>query len=60
MNLKTYLSFSFFSGPVEEYRLPFEDEVGSHPSLEDMQQAVVNKKLRPKFRADWFAHPVRH
>ena len=59
MNLKTYLIFSLFSGPVEEYRLPFEDEVGSHPSLEDMQQAVVHKKIRPKFRADWFAHSVR-
>ncbi|XP_015773346.1 PREDICTED: activin receptor type-2B-like [Acropora digitifera] len=43
-------------GPIEEYRLPFEEEVGSHPSLEDMQLAVVHLKLRPKFREDWFAH----
>ena len=39
--------------------MPFEEEVGSHLSLEDMQQAVVHKKLRPKFRADWFHHNVR-
>ncbi|KAG9349401.1 hypothetical protein JZ751_027844, partial [Albula glossodonta] len=25
-------------GPVDEYTLPFEEEVGQHPSLEDMQE----------------------
>lgn len=50
---------SLLSGPVEDYQLPFEEEVGSHPSLEDMQQAVVHKKIRPRFRADWLTHPVR-
>ena len=49
----------FLSGPVDEYKLPFEEEVGSHPSLEDMQQVVVQKKIRPKFRPDWFVHSVR-
>lgn len=48
------------SGPVDEYRLPFEEEVGSHPSLEDMQQAVVHKKIRPTFRPDWSVHTVRY
>lgn len=52
----TFLS----SGPVDEYRLPFEEEVGSHPSLEDMQQAVVHKKIRPTFRPDWSVHTVRY
>lgn len=47
-----------FSGPVDEYRLPFEEEVGSHLSLEDMQQAVVQKKIRPKLRQDWYIHTV--
>ncbi|XP_068670639.1 activin receptor type-2B-like [Montipora foliosa] len=47
---------SAVDGPVEEYRLPFEEEVGSHPSTEDMQQAVVLKKMRPKFRIDWYSH----
>ena len=53
------LSISILSGPVDEYRLPFEEEIGSHPSLEDMQQAVVHKKIRPKLREDWFLHSVR-
>lgn len=30
--------------------LPFEDEVGQHPSLEDMQEVVVHSKLRPTLR----------
>ncbi|KAI2667943.1 Activin receptor type-2B [Labeo rohita] len=30
-----------------EYQLPFEEEVGQHPSLEDLQDAVVHKKMRP-------------
>lgn len=30
-----------------EYKLPFEEEVGIHPTLEELQDYVVNKKLRP-------------
>lgn len=44
------------SGPVDEYRVPFEEEVGLHPSLEDMQQAVSQKKIRPHIRQDWRVH----
>lgn len=44
-------------GPVEEYLLPFEEEVGQHPSLEDMQEAVVHKRLRPRIRDHWRKHP---
>lgn len=44
-------------GPVEEYLLPFEEEVGQHPSLEDMQEAVVHKKVRPRIRDHWRKHP---
>uniref|UniRef100_A0AAY4AW94 Serine/threonine-protein kinase receptor n=1 Tax=Denticeps clupeoides TaxID=299321 RepID=A0AAY4AW94_9TELE len=44
-------------GPVDEYMLPFEEEVGQHPSLEDMQEVVVHKKLRPKLRECWQKHP---
>ncbi|XP_065304494.2 activin receptor type-2B isoform X1 [Dermacentor albipictus] len=43
-------------GPVEEYMLPFEEEVGQHPSLEDMQEAVVHKKVRPRIRDHWRKH----
>lgn len=45
-------------GPVDEYMLPFEEEVGQHPSLEDMQEVVVHKKLRPTLRECWQKHPV--
>ncbi|XP_035249977.1 activin receptor type-2A isoform X2 [Anguilla anguilla] len=43
-------------GPVDEYMLPFEEEVGQHPSLEDMQEVVVHKKLRPPLRECWQKH----
>ncbi|XP_066519051.1 activin receptor type-2A isoform X1 [Hoplias malabaricus] len=43
-------------GPVDEYALPFEEEVGQHPSLEDMQEMVVHKKLRPTLREYWQKH----
>eukprot|EP00795_Rhopilema_esculentum_P014417 gene14417-5471_t len=39
-----------------EYKLPFEEEVGLHPSIEAMQDVVVDKKLRPKIRGEWRAH----
>lgn len=38
--------------------LPFEEEVGQHPSLEDMQEVVVHKKMRPVFREYWLKHAV--
>lgn len=44
-------------GPVDEYMLPFEEEVGQHPTLEDMQEVVVHKKLRPTLRECWHKHP---
>ena len=46
------------SGPVDEYLLPFEEEVGQHPSLEDLQEVVVHKKLRPVFKELWQKHSV--
>ncbi|KAM9332682.1 activin receptor type-2B [Pholidichthys leucotaenia] len=43
-------------GPVDEYLLPFEEEVGQHPSLEDLQEVVVHKKMRPAFKEPWLKH----
>ncbi|XP_077873481.1 activin receptor type-2A isoform X1 [Ictidomys tridecemlineatus] len=43
-------------GPVDEYMLPFEEEIGQHPSLEDMQEVVVHKKKRPVLRDYWQKH----
>lgn len=40
-----------------QYRLPLEEEVGSHPSLEEMQEAVVQRKLRPHIPPHWRNHP---
>ena len=45
-------------GPVELYQLPFEEEAGEHPSLEDMQDVVVHKKLRPGIQDVWLKHQV--
>lgn len=45
-------------GPVDEYMLPFEEEIGQHPSLEDMQEVVVHKKKRPVLRECWQKHSV--
>lgn len=38
--------------------MPFEEEVGQHPSLEDLQEVVVHKKMRPTFREQWLKHSV--
>ncbi|XP_035919582.1 activin receptor type-2A [Anopheles stephensi] len=43
-------------GPVDEYRLPFEAELGPHPTLEEMQENVVMKKLRPRIFDPWRHH----
>lgn len=43
-------------GPIGEYRLPFEEEVGLHPTLEDMQESVVHKKERPLILETWRKH----
>jgi len=39
--------------PTPDYRLPFEAEVGAHPSFEEMQVAVSRNKLRPAFSDMW-------
>ena len=56
--LEIKMSCYFLSGPVDEYQLPFEDEVGQHPSLQDMQEEVVQKKLRPLIKETWHKHQV--
>lgn len=47
------------AGPVDEYMLPFEEEIGQHPSLEELQEVVVHKKMRPAIKDHWLKHPVR-
>jgi hypothetical protein len=36
-----------------EYKLPFEEEVGQNPSLEEMKEIVVNNNQRPVIKKDW-------
>lgn len=43
-------------GSVAEYTLPFESELGPHPTLEQMQENVVMKKLRPRINEKWRTH----
>lgn len=45
-------------GPVAEYSLPFEAELGSHPTLEEMQDSIAAKKLRPRLYDEWRTHTV--
>jgi activin receptor type-2B len=42
----------------DEYRMPFEQEVGSHPSLEQMQEVVVSGKKRPLLKDAWYKTEV--
>ena len=46
------------AGLVGEYQLPFEEEIGSHPTLEDMQELVVLNKVRPNIKEHWRKHAV--
>jgi len=41
-----------------DYRMPFEDEVGIHPTLEEMQDAVVSSRKRPQFKQHWLKNEV--
>lgn len=43
-------------GPVSDYRLPFEEEIGVHPALEEVQQLVSQKKQRPAIQETWRRH----
>ncbi len=41
-----------------EYKMPFEEQVGAHPSLEEMQEAVVGRGMRPLIPPGAWTHPV--
>lgn len=44
---------------VGEAKLPFEDEVGSHPTLIEMQDCVLHQRKRPTVQHEWRQHQVR-
>ncbi|XP_055519803.1 activin receptor type-2B-like isoform X1 [Leucoraja erinacea] len=54
---ETIMRCTAADGPIDEYTLPFEEEIGQHPTLEDLQDVVVHKKLRPVLRECWYKHP---
>ena len=41
-----------------DYHMPFEDEVGLHPTLEEMQDVVVSSRKRPQFKPHWLKNEV--
>ena len=43
---------------VSEYKLPFQDEVGSNPSLDEMKEIVVDKCQRPVIKPCWLKNQV--
>jgi hypothetical protein len=36
--------------------MPFEEEVGQNPSLEEMKEVVVDKCMRPTIKSSWLNH----
>ncbi|XP_077947158.1 bone morphogenetic protein receptor type-2 isoform X3 [Gasterosteus aculeatus] len=46
-------SHLFPGDPVPEYQLAFQEELGNHPSFEEMQILVGKEKFRPKFPEAW-------
>ena len=46
------------SGLPGDYRMPFEEEVGLHPALEEMQDVVVSSRKRPQFKPHWLKNEV--
>ena len=47
-----------YAGLVPDYQMPFEEEVGQHPTMEEMQNLVVAEKKRPRL-PDFSQHKVR-
>jgi len=52
------MSLLIFVGPVREYMLPYENEVGLHPSMNEMKEAVDTKRIRPPIEQHWLHHKV--
>ena len=52
------LSLSLFTGPVAEYRPPFDDLVPSNPSIDDMKRVVVDWQRRPEIPKAFSNHSV--
>ena len=49
---------SLLTGPVAEYRPPFDDLVPSNPSIDDMKRVVVDWQKRPEIPKAFTNHSV--
>ena len=47
------------AGIVEEYQLPYHDQVPCDPSYEDMREVVCIKRQRPSFANRWSSDEVQ-
>lgn len=52
--------WTFSTGILEEYQLPYHELVPTDPSYEDMKEVVCTKRLRPSFPNRWTSDEVRH
>ena len=52
------LKYIVLEEAIPAYQLPYEEEVGPRPSLEQFQDIVVTRKLRPSLPAIWSKHEV--
>jgi hypothetical protein len=43
---------------VGNFKLPLEEELGTSPTNESVQNAVVHKRVRPSFKPSWRSGPV--
>ena len=44
--------------PVDVYRAPYQINVGPKPSVQDMHEIVVAKKIRPPLKTAWERYSV--
>ena len=44
------------SGPVEPYKMPYEQELGRYPMKEQLRRHVSENKQRPEMPEHWFRH----
>ncbi len=44
----------------KEFKLPFWDMAGPHPTNEEMKEIIVQKKIRPQMEPEWDLNKVLH
>ena len=44
-------------GGAKDYRMPFEEYITHHPSMDEMRELVVTERKRPTIQNQWLSHP---